>query len=74
MLSIIGLLVMYIGFGITIFGFNQNKNLEVIITSAIRNGTWTPGDKWIAAGIIVIAIGTITILINSKWKPKKKKY
>lgn len=75
MVTIIGILITYIGFGLTLFGVRENYSLTTYLNDLVRAPGWTTGDKFITAGIICIIAGTICILINAKWqKNDKKKY
>lgn len=72
MITIIGLLLTYIGFGLLLFGIRENYNLSTIINDALRSVGTSTGDKLIIIGIIIAIIGTILILINAKWGKKRR--
>ncbi|MFV0353185.1 MAG: hypothetical protein ACK5JF_12895 [Oscillospiraceae bacterium] len=73
MLTMIGLVANYLGFGCVLYGLYKNNDFRELLNSAMQNNTLNPGDKWILAGIIVVLLGTVLILIHAFKKPKRKK-
>ncbi len=71
--TIVGLVLLYFGFGSIIYGTYINTNLGALFIQAIQGNGPHPGNTWLFVGVGLVVLGTAVLIIREVQRSKRKK-